>query len=1607
MTFSNKINNRTSLEFQAQECIKEYLSYKGLVVSDESTFEVSLKKDQIPHKWFQRLYKIHRQHRDVSLQSEDANDQSFAFEDSGNPEDHRSWWQAAQVAWHNHWIDNPNHGLPNTFTRFKSPHVQKLFKNLCDKTQFMRCGSISGPGKYIGKIIEDIWFLYHYLINAKNFHDVKMAVFTFMKFQTNDALLSVENLTKVWDMFKELVGFNLQSEDNCQEENWFRSLRAKINVFQEMKESLLYKKLYKFLMYMLSLSVFGKVGVTMTKLNFTVLQQEAIRKKYHMGADFVYTILDTLVFLCERGAQYLRTGNLDSFLHNDSTYAGWMAEATKLIRNFEFYSNPEPHNFTQFGYMRDINDCIDKGKSIASYVKTDKTATKIVTETLSKLILIKSQCISKVDAQKNRDAPFGVLVSGASSVAKSAFTEVLFHHYAKLFKLPNEDEFRYVRNAVDEYWVNFNSSQWCVLLDDIAFLNPNNASGGDPSMMQMLQVMNNVPFVPTQAALEDKGKTPMRSRFVIATTNTPDLNVNSYFSCPLAVSRRFPFIINIRPKKEYLKDNCMIDGSKLPEVESGEYPNFWEITVSRVVPHDKDAAIPKHSTAEVVETFSDIYDFIVWFSKTAKHHYAMQQKAKVVSKSLSEISLCDACFLPSIKCQCVPVEIQSEDVEDAWVNEVMRRRPTVRKELSDKDTLPFKYTFGDICRGIYFKFMLYLYYSSFNFVLASIWGDMWFYTMFYSMLKQSMYLKFFMKCAGNRVSEKIGVSKFLLQISGAAMVTYGLYKTGKKVLNMFHYDLQGNNLSKEDFKVHDTKVGSAPKPDTDARVNVWYKDDYETTNFDVSPTVSSAVGLGFDRVAQMLSKNCVHATIRRTVDGVVIPRHIKMICIGGNNYITNNHNLPPNLDLSVELIHTQTTSGVNGNLTFLLTQSEIKRYAHLDLAALRIRNLPPKKVIVDYFCKDTFRGQFCGSYIKRDMNGEVVHNELQNIRFQPKFSDELGITLQTWSGYSTQVTLKGDCGSMLLANAPCGPVILGMHSLGNSFKNIFCTRVTQEFLNQVTSDIGDIVIQSGTPSLSTDQIKRELVPLHRKCPLRYIEDGVANTYGSFSGFKVAPKSSVQDSVLAPELKKHGYEKKYDKPVMSSWEPWHIAIKEMINPVTMIRQDLLKNCVDEFTHDIFNLLPKDALSSVMVYDDFTAINGAAGVTYVDKLNRNTSMGNPWKKSKKFYLHEIEGRGETQDAVTFEPEVMQRVEDCINKYKSGERYMACFCAHLKDEATSYKKIKSKKTRVFTGAPIDYSIVVRKYLLSIIKLIQSNRFVFDSAPGTIAQSLEWQEIREYLTQFGDDRLVAGDYGKFDKRMPPTVIMAAFDIIKNICKKAGYSDEDLTVVSGIANDTAYPLIDFNGDLIEFYGSNPSGHPLTVIINGLVNVLYIRYCFKIIVGDKLNFKENVALMTYGDDNAMGISPSLPQFNHTSIQKVLADVGIVYTMADKEAESVPFIHIDDVSFLKRTWRWEPELDAYVCPLEHESIEKMLMVNVASKTIAKEAQAIAVVSTALREYFWYGREIFEKKQILLKGVVSKLNLDNYVEESTFPTFDSLKSDFKMYSKSFKRKFKSIN
>lgn len=1357
------------------------------------------------------------------------------------------------------------------------------------------------------------------------------------------------------------------------------AMRKAFDTVEGACEHPLVKKITGLYSHLLVQGFLAKFGLEMTSEEYSGLERKAMRAQYSSTKGLWMNVMDVALFVCERLNEWRKTGEVSSVLHTGDAYQKWMKTADNLIALAPFTSNLEAHNTTYFSFVSDLANAVEQGEAYSRFSsKTFGGSVDVIKRKLMALQLIKNTEVTKRASQKERKAPFGVLVHGSSSVAKSTFTKMLFYYYGQLHGLDTDDHYRYVRSPADEYWSNFDSSKWCIQLDDIAFLLPDKSSDVDPTLKEMLNVVNNVPYVPPQAAIEDKGKTPVLAKLVVATTNAPDLNARAYFWCPLAVRRRLPYVVQVVPKTEYLASNRkFIDPSKLPTL-STEYPDFWEITVQRVVPTtdgQRDIA-----TLEDVKKYSDVRLFLQDFGKMSLLHEQTQCKAMNADEVMRHFTVCKVCCAPKDVCACLGLqfgeEFHTEWEFPAW-EFTQRCQTNIWQWLVDICTQVIKRL---ISWGAELQLALWLTGLALRYEFIR--------RCYRRVILPLLTERVQMRIVGYANEEVMGTKRWKLALAGFAGVAagYALYtKCRSKPLST-----QGN--------MYGTTEKQMAKEETS---NVWYNPTLELSKFDVPVASRSLATVSKDELERIFGNNCVKLKVRTQVAGVWSTRTNGGVMLKGHVCLTNNHTFRVDADIyEVTLITMTVSQGITSNMSFVLRTNDLVRDPNVDACVFEVRSVPPFKDITKFWDFSGAKAFTKAVVVRRSELGVVNAQDVFALSHYDDFRvDDLGLNMPISIGKCSNITAQGDCGGIYVATTPKGPIIFGLHILGRG-TDCGVVRISnadvQSLERRLSSKlVSAAVVQAGDgPQLDLVNKKNPLSEPHHRSMMRYIQEGTLRVYGSFAGFRAKPRSRVSSTPLREVMMEHfDYEINHGAPVMDGWEPWRKNLVEMVKPNVTYQRDILDHCVESYINDILTRLPDDWAKELCFLSREASVNGLPGVKFVDRLNVNSSMGFPWAETKKNHLHA--NISETYpEGVDFSDEVWERVSKIEEKYAQGERCYPVFTGHLKDEPVTFAKIAAQKTRVFTGAPVDWSLVVRSRLLSFVRLLQKEKFIFEAGPGTVCQSAEWGRIREYLVAHGDDRIIAGDYGKFDKRMAADFILAAYRIIGEIYRAAGFTDEEVREIACIGEDTAFPLVNFNGDLVEFFGTNPSGHPLTVVINSLVNSLYMRYCYVVLnpVHECVTFKRNVNLFTYGDDNIMGVSQACDWFNHTGIQAVLANIGVEYTMADKESESVPFVCLGDVQFLKRSWRYDEDVGEYLCPLEWESIMKSLTTWVPSGTIDPYDQMVAVISSANSEFFFWGRDVFEKHHNFFARILREEPYSHYVKTGTLPGWEQLVDRF---------------
>jgi hypothetical protein len=122
-------------------------------------------------------------------------------------------------------------------------------------------------------------------------------------------------------------------------------------------------------------------------------------------------------------------------------------------------------------------------------------------------------------------------------------------------------------------------------------------------------------------------------------------------------------------------------------------------------------------------------------------------------------------------------------------------------------------------------------------------------------------------------------------------------------------------------------------------------------------------------------------------------------------------------------------------------------------------------------------------------------------------------------------------------------------------------------------------------------------------------------------------------------------------------------------------------------------------------------------------------------------------------------------------------------------------------------------------------------------------------------------------------------------------------------------------------------------------------------------FNEHVAMVSYGDDNCVNISDAvIDRFNQLTIAKGYEEIGMTYTDETKSGDMVPYRSIDEIGYLKRSFKWNADEHQFVAPLELSVV--LEMINWVRGDFDLEERTVENMETSAFELSLHGREVFE-------------------------------------------------
>lgn len=500
--------------------------------------------------------------------------------------------------------------------------------------------------------------------------------------------------------------------------------------------------------------------------------------------------------------------------------------------------------------------------------------------------------------------------------------------------------------------------------------------------------------------------------------------------------------------------------------------------------------------------------------------------------------------------------------------------------------------------------------------------------------------------------------------------------------------------------------------------------------------------------------------------------------------------------------------------------------------------------------------------------------------------------------------------------------------------------------------------------------------IHRKSALRFLEPGAScEPIGPCIGMST-PRSIVMQSPISKEVAEIcGVPQQWGPPKMHEGYKWQESLAYSSRPSVGFEGDVLEKAFRSYTEKTDRIgVGKMAylLEQTKPLSDVETISGIDGRRFIDAMKTNTAIGYPFTGNKSKILYPVISP-DHQAAQNVRDDFWKEFERVKESYRKGERTTQIFKACMKDEPTEMTK---DKVRLFQAAPMVLQMGVRKYYLPIARLFSLFPTVSECAVGINAESPEWEQLDDYIISKGENRILAGDYSKYDLRMPAQLMFAAFKILLNFARKCGYTDDDISIMEGFATEVCYAYTAFNGDLIKFLGSNPSGQNLTVYINSIVNSLIIRsafYSFYTTAFAPRNFNDNVAIVTYGDDIKGSVSYMCSSFNHLVVADFLSKHDMKFTMPDKDSKPQRFLKNSECDFLKRKTFYNPDLNCRIGILGDSSIFKSLHSQMRSKFVTPKQIAAQNIDGALRSWFFHGREVYEMRQLQMLEVAKRAEI----------------------------------
>lgn len=1402
---------------------------------------------------------------------------------------------------------------------------------------------------------------------------------------------------------------------------WLTQLKDGLHDWKLLVNCPSFKKISRVLTLLVTLGCVESKSVKFG--NFEVFAIKAQEKQAN-ALDLADALIETVVYFAEGAYQCFLTGSLKPLLFSSSEVIQVEEKYVSLMEQWEYARNGNLEKFsdtTEAKFDKDLEDMVNKLQELYKTMPNG-VEKKVIQQKWEMLSRVKAEWTAVRIAGGLRAVPLAVKVYGDSGVGKSTFADITMSTIQKASGVPCTSDYVVTLNEADKYDSNYRSYITGIKIDDYG--NSKSQFWDQAPSEQIIRIVNNIREYAVMADVANKGKITIEPKALVVTTNVEQLHAGVTSNNPMSILRRMHHHVELNVRDEF-KTNNMLDSAKVIEKFGNldQINDIWLVTMKRpVAASSHGPKSQEFGSWEILHEDISVFEYLNMLIEDTQKHVHHQKCITEAFKEPSDlVEICPECSRVAQTCRCdykpqfgariaavlteninkasvkaeiIQLEAETK-IEDYAVKALLvgLKKLTVSSYAQWTNWVPEAWIKNEYVQaGIlgagkdYITQELKKYVTYYMMCLFVINFPIFYLMPKLSILTISLGLIYFMTCYAGIVRQrqnayldeivkrrdamseafKLARDNHVKVACGAfagLAVIYGICQVVKAMRSSMRIQGSLQPTTVEEL-VH-----------RDSEVNVWKENERKVEiNQSAWSTENEAQNAITKSIFRIECNGEFSGCFMLKTNVVVIPKHFlptkstKAIIIGGKN----------------------------NRYSFVLNPDFTARVGKSDMVLCYVPNTGPKKDRISMFPKTPTEGAIVSHMYGLKAEGSAFKTSLMWCREgTPIFNGHQPI-IGSHYVLKKMDTFAGMCMSPIVSSG-IRYQIIGFHIGGVSGTPRGCgMEALQDELNLAVNELSHLnnftslgAQSAALPSTMYGRTVLKSETVHRKCPTNFLEgDRNIEIFGSTESGMTPASKVITTPISETVVKITGVPNTWGAPKfvqpkvlengavdMQKWKPWYESLKYSSNPSGGFDPAILQWAVNDYKAELYDILNQNETfwkSDIKPLSNLEVVSGIDGKRFIDSMKSSTSMGFPIGGPKSKYLVDLDPTDECACPRTFTAEVWAEVDTLLQACDENMSLPVVFSSNLKDEPTSITK---DKVRVFQASPVALQIIMRKYFLPVGRFMSMNPLVSECAVGINSHGPEWHELASHMKHFGSDRIIAGDFSKYDLRMPQQLTIAGNQIFIDIAKWTGnFSAKDLNRMRVIAHAVSAPIVDFDGTLLRLHGSNPSGQNMTVYTNSIVNSLLHRMCFgeaypaeeRAIIArelglEELHFRDMCKLSTYGDDAKGSVRKGYDKFNHVQMGNYLAQNDIIFTMPDKESEAVEFMTDGQADFLKRKNEHSEDLGLIVGKLEEKSLFKSLHSIVKSRVVSPINVSCQNIDSALREWFFHGRDVYEMRR----------------------------------------------